>query len=101
MKHYYTYILTNITNNVLYTGVTGNLLKRVWQHKNKLIRGFTQRYNVNKLVYFESFNNPHEAIAAEKKIKGWNREKKIALIESKNHEWRDMSEELDPSLRSG
>jgi len=101
MKHYYTYILANHTDKVLYTGVTGNLLKRIWEHKNKLIDGFTKKYKVTKLVYFESFSDPNEAISAEKKIKGWVRKKKIGLIESMNPKWCDLYFEIDPSLRSG
>lgn len=95
--NYYVYILTNKTNKVLYTGITNNLLRRIYEHKNKLIKGFTEKYNVNKLVYFEEFNNINDAIAAEKKIKGWLRIKKIKLIENKNPLWED----LDPSFHSG
>ena len=90
MKHYYVYIITNKTNKVLYTGVTNNLLRRIYEHRNKIIKGFTEKYNVSKLVYSEAFTNPNEAIGAEKMIKGWLRKKKIALIESKNPEWRDL-----------
>lgn len=90
MKHYYVYILTNKTNKVLYTGVTNNLLRRSYEHRNKMIKGFTEKYNISKLVYCESFDNPNEAIAAEKRIKGWLRKKKIALIDSKNPEWKDL-----------
>ena len=91
MKYYYVYILTNKSNNVLYTGVTNNLIRRVYEHKNKLIEGFTKKYNVDKLVYFEDFSKPADAIAAEKKIKGWLRSKKVKLIESKNPAWNDLS----------
>ena len=73
MKHYHVYILTNKSNKVLYTGVTNDLLRRVYEHKSKLIEGFTKRYKVNKLVYFEHFTDINEAIAVEKKIKGWLR----------------------------
>lgn len=90
MKQYYIYILTNKNNNILYTGVTNDLLRRMYEHKSKLIEGFTKKYNVNKLVYFEEFRNINEAIAAEKKIKGWIRNKKITLIKSKNPEWKDI-----------
>lgn len=89
---YYVYIVTNPRNTVLYTGTTNNLIKRMYQHKNKLIVGFTARYNVNKLVFYEIFNTPIEAISAEKKIKGWLRKKKIELIKEKNPEWKDLSE---------
>ena len=91
-KTYYVYIATNSRNTVLYTGVTSNLIGRIWQHKNKIIKGFTEKYNVCKLVYYESFNNPTDAIVAEKKIKGWVRKKKIELIKSKNPEFKDLSE---------
>lgn len=96
MKKYYVYILTNKTNNVLYTGVTNNLERRMFEHRNKLIEGFTKKYNVSKLVYMEIFNNVEDAIAGEKKIKGWVRSKKNSLIEAMNPTWKD----LDSSLRS-
>ena len=90
MKHYFIYILTNKNNKVLYIGVTNNLLRRGYEHRNKFIDGFTKKYNLTKLVYFEEFNDINEAIAAEKKIKGWLRIKKIKLIESKNPDWEDL-----------
>ena len=90
MKHYYIYIITNKTNRVLYTGVTNNLARRICEHRNKIIDGFTKKYNVNKLVYCESFINPNDAISAEKRIKGWLRKKKIELVESKNPQWEDL-----------
>lgn len=95
MKHYYVYILTNKTNRVLYTGVTNNPLRRTYEHKNGMIDGFTKKYNLKKLVYVESFDNPSDAIAAEKKIKGWLRIKKIRLIESMNPSWEDLSKKLE------
>ncbi len=101
MKHYYVYILTNKTNRVLYIGVTGHLFKRVWEHRSKLVEGFSKKYSTTKLVYFDSFNNPSEAIAAEKKLKGWLRIKKVNLINTLNPAWKDLFEEIDPSLRSG
>ena len=76
----------------LYAGMTNDLKRRVYQHKERLIEGFTKRYNVTRLVYFEEFGDVHEAIAREKEIKGWLRRKKIALIESLNPKWRDLSE---------
>ena len=91
-KQYYVYIATNKSNAVLYTGITNDLTRRSYQHRNKLMLGFTAKYNVNKIVYYETFPNPEEAIAAEKKIKGWKRVKKIALIENKNQEWKDLVE---------
>lgn len=74
----------------MYTGVTGDLVRRLWQHQNKLVSGFSGKYNLNKLVYFERFTDIKDAIAAEKKIKGWLRIKKIKLIESKNPQWLDL-----------
>lgn len=90
MKDYYVYIMTN-KSRTLYTGVTNNLSRRVFEHKNKLIEGFTKKYNIDKLVYFEIFNNPDDAIRREKQIKGWLRKKKIDLIESLNPQWKDLS----------
>lgn len=87
---YSVYIATNKRNTVLYTGVINNLERRIYEHKHKLIKGFTSKYNIDKLIYFETFNNPEEAIAAEKKIKGWTREKKIALIKKMNPEFDDL-----------
>ena len=91
MKDYYVYIMTN-KSKTLYTGMTNNLNRRVYEHKNKLIEGFTKKYNINKLVYYEMFNNPEDAIRREKQIKGWTRKKKIDLIESINPEWKDLSD---------
>ena len=90
MKHYHVYILTNRNNKVLYVGATNDLLRRMYEHRGKLIEGFTKKYNVNKLVYFEEFPNSEDSFAVEKKIKGWLRSRKIALIESKNPKWRDL-----------
>ena len=84
---YYVYIITNKENKVLYTGVTNSLERRIYEHKNKIIKGFTSKYNVNKLVYFEETKDVNEAIAREKEIKGWRRSKKVALIESVNPAW--------------
>ena len=92
-KHYYVYILTNKINTVLYTGFTNNLFTRISQHKLKTIKGFTQKYNCNKLIYYETFNEVKLAINREKEIKKWRREKKIKLINSFNPEWKDLSEE--------
>ena len=91
MKTGYVYILTNKYDRVLYTGVTNNLSRRVNEHKQKIVKGFTSKYNLGKLVYFEEFPNIMDAIAAEKKIKGWLRTKKIKLIESVNPTWKDLS----------
>ncbi len=83
--------MTNKWNTVLYTGVTSNLEKRVYEHKLKLKEGFTKKYNVNKLVYYEIFEDVYEAIVREKQIKGGSRKKKIDLIEGMNPEWKDLS----------
>jgi len=91
-KQYYVYIMTN-KSRTLYTGVTNNLQRRVFEHKNKLINGFTKKYNITKLIYYEVTNEVTSAIAREKQIKGWLRKKKITLIESMNPEWKDLSEE--------
>ena len=100
---YYVYMLTNRNNKVLYTGVTNNLERRLYEHKNKLIDGFTKKYDVDKLVYFECTSDIKSAIAKEKQIKGWTRQKKNELIESMNTSWEDLSEKWaweDSSLRS-
>jgi len=87
---FFVYILANKTNKVLYTGVTNDLERRCYEHKNKLLKGFTQKYNVDKLVYFESFNYIDKAILREKQIKGYSRNKKIALIEEFNKSWNNL-----------
>lgn len=86
--------MTNKSNAVLYTGVTSNLFNRVAEHKDKMLSGFTSKYNVTKLVYYEEYNTMEEAIAREKQIKGGSRQKKIDLINSKNPEWKDLYEEF-------
>ena len=91
-KQYYVYIMTN-RSRTLYVGVTNDLERRVYEHKQKLIPGFTERYNITQLVYYEVTSDIHSALAREKQIKGWLRAKKIALIESVNAEWRDLSAE--------
>jgi putative endonuclease len=93
-RPYYVYIMTNRHNTVLYTGVTSNLQKRVWQHREKLIEGFTKRYNVTKLVYYEVFDDVRAAIAREKQLKGGSRQKKLDLVNSMNGEWRDLYDDL-------
>ncbi len=92
MKQYYVYIMTN-KSRTLYTGVTNNLERRVVQHKQKVTPGFTSKYNVTQLAYCEVFTDIRDAIAREKQIKGWLRSRKIALIESVNPEWKDLSVE--------
>ena len=90
-KQFYVYIATNYKNAVLYTGVTNNIARRMYEHKNSLVEGFTKKYKINKLVFCESFKNPLEAIQAEKRIKGWIRQKKIDLIEKRNPNFDDLS----------
>ncbi len=91
-RSYYVYILTNWNNEVMYVGVTNNLERRIYEHKQKLIDGFTKKYNLNKLVYFEKTNNVLVAIEREKEIKKWRREKKNALVLKDNSQWKDLSE---------
>jgi putative endonuclease len=91
MKQYYVYIMTN-RSKTLYTGVTNDLMRRVYEHKNKMVDGFTKKYNITKLVYYEETDDVQAAIAREKQIKGWLRKKKMALIESVNPEWKDLNE---------
>ena len=93
-KNYYIYIMTNKWNNVLYTGITNDLKRRVFEHKNKIIKGFTERYNINKLVYYEIYDDVYNAIQREKQIKSWSRKKKIELIKSLNPEFKDLYEEI-------
>ena len=92
MKQYWVYMMTNPKNTVIYTGVTGNLERRVWEHRTGAIPGFTSKYNVKKLVYYENFSRIIDAISAEKKIKAGSRAKKIKLIEDKNPKWQDLYE---------
>ena len=90
MKTYFVYILSN-NSKTLYIGVTNNLERRIYEHKNKLIEGFTKKYNLTKLVFYEMFGDVTLAIAREKQLKGWLRKKKIELIESVNPEWKDLA----------
>ena len=105
MRQYYVYIMTN-RSGTLYTGVTNDLERRASEHKQRLLEGFTGRYNITRVVYYEATSDIQAAIAREKQIKGWLRRRKIALIESMNPQWKDLSEEWfeqgpDPSPRSG
>ena len=93
-KKGYIYILTNNNNTVLYVGVTSDLVKRIYEHKNSFVDGFTKKYNLKKLVYFEVFENIVSAIIREKQIKGWLRIKKITLIERINPKWNDLYKEI-------
>jgi len=90
VNQYYVYIMTN-KSRTLYTGVTNDLERRVYEHKQKLVPGFTTKYNITRLVYFEVTQDVQAAIVREKQIKGWLRRRKIALIESVNPEWKDLS----------
>ncbi len=90
MAQYYVYIMTN-KSRTLYTGVTNDLARRVYEHKQKLLPGFTSKYNITKLVYFEATEDVYAALNREKQIKGWLRDKKIALIEAANPDWKDLS----------
>ncbi|MBI2326412.1 GIY-YIG nuclease family protein [Candidatus Collierbacteria bacterium] len=95
MKRYFIYILASYKNGTLYIGITGDLRTRVSLHQADLIKGFTEKYTVHSLVYFEEYNNPTEAIAREKQLKKWNRKWKIELIEKTNPDWSDLSGDLN------
>jgi putative endonuclease len=92
MKNFYVYILAS-KSRVLYTGMTNDLMRRMYEHRENVNAGFTQKYKVKTLVYFEMTNGPTSAIQREKQIKGWSRSKKIELVEAKNSDWKDLSEE--------
>jgi putative endonuclease len=93
-KQYYVYILTNKSNNVLYIGVTNDLVRRIYEHKNKVVNGFTKKYNLNKLIYFETTTDVRSALEREKQLKNWHRDWKINLISEFNPKWEDLSEML-------
>jgi putative endonuclease len=93
-KNFYVYILANKQNGTLYTGVTSDIIKRSWEHKNKLVEGFTEKYDINKLVYYEQFKDAEYAIKREKRLKKYNRKWKIDLIEKVNPDWKDLYEDL-------
>ena len=108
MRQHYVYLMTNRRRN-LYAGATNDLMRRVYEHKHKLADGFTKKYNMTWLVYYEVTSDAASALAREKEIKGWRRSKKVALIESMNPRWKDLAigwyddrheEALDPSLHS-
>jgi putative endonuclease len=106
MKAFYVYMMTNRSRVVLYTVITNSLMRRVAQHQKGEVEDFTKTYNVNRVVYYERFNDPRDAIAREKEIKGWLREKKDAPVETMNPKWADLSPMLfqhmrGPSFRSG
>jgi len=90
MRQYYVYIMASKRNGTLYIGVTNNLVKRVYEHKIDLVRGFTQKYRVHNLVYYEIYSHIYDAIAREKRMKKWKRKWKIQLIEKSNPQWRDL-----------
>ena len=92
MRRYYVYVMAS-KSRVLYIGITNDLWRRVWEHKNDVFPGFTSKYRVHRLVYFETFQYVGNAIAREKRLKGWLREKKVALIRSANPTWEDLSEQ--------
>lgn len=91
---FYVYILTNKTNRVLYIGMTNDIKRRIFEHKSEMIEGFSKRYHTHKLVYFEEYGSPIEAISREKQLKGYKRDKKTALINKMNSDWNDLSEAL-------
>ena len=93
MNHYYVYILTNWNNKVMYVGVTGNLIRRLYEHKNGVYEGFTKKYHVHKLVYFEETSDVYAALTREKQLKGLLRSKKNALVETMNPDWHDLSKD--------
>ena len=93
-KQFYVYTLASKRNGTLYIGITSGLVQRIWQHKNKMVEGFTQKYNVNKLVYYEVHPNAESAITREKQMKKWRRSWKIRLIEEKNPDWKDLYDDI-------
>jgi putative endonuclease len=94
MKTYFVYMMTNRSRVVLYTGITNSLERRLWFHNNSSPRSFTKRYKVDRLIYYERFDNPRHAISREKEIKGWRREKKNDLVRTLNPTWEDLGERL-------
>ena len=94
MKYPCVYIMANKPNGTLYIGVTSNLMQRVWEHKNNFVEGFTKRYNIHHLVYFEQHEDMFSAITREKRLKKWNRSWKIRIIEKQNPEWKDLYDSL-------
>ncbi len=93
-KQFFVYIMASKRNGTLYTGVTSNLAQRVWQHKQKMVEGFTEKYGVTMLVYYEIFEDAESAIIREKRIKKWRRAWKLQLIEKKNPDWKDLYKEI-------
>ena len=93
-KQYYVYIVSSYQSKQIYIGVTSDLKKRIWEHKNKVIKGHTEKYNKDRLVYFEVFEEIEVAIKREKQLKNWHRQWKLNLIEKENLEWKDLFEEI-------
>ena len=93
-KRYYVYILASRRNGTLYIGITSGLTRRIWQHKKKLVKGFTEKYDVDKLVYFEEYNDVDIAIQREKRLKEWKRKWKLDLIEKDNSDWKDLYSDI-------
>ncbi|MDO8282429.1 MAG: GIY-YIG nuclease family protein [Thermodesulfovibrionia bacterium] len=94
MKDFYVYILSNKRNGTLYTGITSDLIKRVYEHKNNLVDGFTKKHNIHRLIWYENHKSPEAAITREKQIKKWKRIWKLELIEKENPEWNDLYENI-------
>lgn len=93
-KQYYVYILAKARNSTFYVGMTSDLRKRVWEHKNEIADGFTQKYKIKTLVYYEVFEDPENAIKREKRLKKWNRTWKMRVIEDMNPDWKDLYDEI-------
>jgi putative endonuclease len=96
-KRYYVYLLASLSRT-LYVGMTNDLERRVYEHKNNLVPGFTSKYRINRLAYFEEFDTPLAAIEAERRLRGWTRARKIELIQQQNPNWRDLSESWEPPI---
>ena len=94
LKHYFVYILASQRNGTLYVGFTGDLIARAWSHKNNVVEGFTKKYQVHRLVYYEVFEDKEAAVLREKKLKKWRRAWKLELIETMNPEWKDLYNEI-------
>ncbi len=100
MNEYFIYILASKQNGTLYVGITNDIVRRVFQHKNNEVEGFTAKYQAHRLVWYESCSDVHGAIAREKQLKKWNRKWKLALIEESNPQWRDLYDEITGSVNS-
>ena len=98
-RTFFVYMMSNRSRVVLYTGITNDLVRRVWEHQNGQVSGFTKNYNADRLVYYESFDDPNDAIGREKEIKGWRRSKKNELVETLNPKWLDLSGKFHQHVR--